>query len=133
MHRIQARSELCIDVRNMKLELLVKISRSLQFLCDCLEREIEFRGSEFHFFFVVSRTTTIHAPTRSHPSLSKARSCYGRRERRHERSQGFPSRFSMHPSFRTTSTSTWWIGRRRTCWPWDSAVAYICGVPVQVK
>lgn len=79
------------------------------------------------------RTITIHVHTRYHPSLSKARSCCGRREKRPERSHEFPSRFSTRRSFRTTSTSTWSIGRRRTFLPSVSAVACICGVPVRVK
>ena len=122
-----------------------KISRSLQFFLTNREKSkkmcflLLFCCFGFHCksksltVWILCRTTTIHAHIHYHPSLSKARSCCGHRERRPERSQEFLSKFSTRRNFRTTFTSTWWTGRHRTFSLLASAVACICGVPVQVK
>lgn len=61
------------------------------------------------------------------PAVPAVRSCCGRHGSPRARSPRFLSRCWMLPSFRMTSTSTWWTGPPSMCSAWGWAPVCTCG------
>lgn len=62
-----------------------------------------------------------------------AKNCYGHQESLHARFPKFPLKFWMLPSFRMTSTSTWWTGPLWMCSVWDWGPVFTCGAPAPAR